>query len=88
MTTNETAALRELDHRTGDGIDVRMLWRPHDDRVLVAVTDSKTGEAFTLLVGHDQRALDVFQHPFAYAGDRRGASRNENSGELELVSGS
>lgn len=86
MTTNETAALRELDHRTGDGIDVRMLWRPHDDRVLVAVTDSKTGEAFTLTVGDDQRALDVFQHPFAYAGNRRGDDRNENSGELELVS--
>jgi hypothetical protein len=88
MTTNETAALRELDHRTGDGIDVRMLWRTHDDRVLVAVTDAKTGEAFTLMVGHDQSALDVFQHPFAYAGSRRGGKRNENSGELELVSGS
>jgi len=83
MTTNNTAALRELDHRASDGIDVRLLWRPHDDRVLVAVSDAKTGEAFTLEVGPDQRAIDVFQHPFAYAGNRRGG--NENSGELELV---
>jgi hypothetical protein len=83
MTTNNTAPLRELDHRASDGIDVRLLWRPHDDRVLVAVSDAKTGEAFTLEVGPDQRAIDVFQHPFAYAGNRRGG--NANSGELELV---
>jgi hypothetical protein len=86
MTTNQTAELRELDHRVSDGIDVRLLWRPYDDRVLVAVNDSKTGEAFAIEVGRDQRALDVFHHPFAYAGDRRHG--RENTGELELVSGS
>jgi hypothetical protein len=86
MTTNSTAELRELDHRVSDGIDVRLLWRQHDDRVLVAVSDVKTGEAFTLEVGPDQRALDVFHHPFAYAGSRRRGS--ESSGELELVTGS
>jgi hypothetical protein len=86
MTTNETAALRELDHRASDGIDVRLLWRQHDDRVFVAVSDAKTGEAFTLEVGADQSALDVFQHPFAYAGSRR--SGKESSGELARVSGS
>jgi hypothetical protein len=86
MTTNQTAELRELDHRVSDGIDVRLLWRPYDDRVLVAVDDSKTGESFAIEVGRDQRALDVFHHPFAYAGNRRAG--NENSGELELVSGS
>jgi hypothetical protein len=86
MPENSTAALRELDHRAGDGIDVRLLWRPHDDRVLVAVADAKTGEAFTLEVGSDQRALDVFHHPFAYAGDRRRG--NESTGELAQVSGS
>jgi hypothetical protein len=86
MTTNSTAELRELDHRVSDGIDVRLLWRQHDDRVLVAVSDVKTGEAFTLEVGADQRALDVFHHPFAYAASRRRGS--ESSGELELVTGS
>lgn len=85
MTTNQTAALRELDHRVSDGIDVRLLWRPHDDRVLVAVTDSKSSESFTIEVGADQRALDVFHHPFAYAGSRR--SGEETSGELAEVSG-
>jgi hypothetical protein len=86
MPENSTAVLRELDHRSGDGIDVRLLWRPHDDRVLVAVADAKTGEAFTLEVGPGQRALDVFHHPFAYAGDRRRG--NESTGELAQVSGS
>jgi hypothetical protein len=69
MTTHSTPTLRELDHRVSDGIDVRMLWRPQDDRVLVDVSDAKTGESFTLEVGADQRALDVFHHPFAYAPD-------------------
>jgi hypothetical protein len=70
MTTHSTHTLRELDHRVSDGIDVRLLWRPEDDRVLVAVSDAKTGESFTLEVGADQRALDVFHHPFAYAPNR------------------
>jgi hypothetical protein len=86
MTTNQTAELRELDHRVSDGIDVRLLWRPYDDRVLVAVSDTKTGDAFAIEVGGDQRAMDVFHHPFAYAGNRRPG--NESTGELELVSGS
>jgi hypothetical protein len=85
MTTNQTAALRELDHRVSDGIDVRLLWRPHDDRALVTVADSKTGESFTIEVAADQRALDVFHHPYAYAGNRRG---EETTGELAQVSGS
>ena len=83
MTTHTTAELRELDHRVSDGIDVQLLWRPHDNRTLVAVSDAKTGEAFTIEVGADQRPLDVFHHPFAYAGNRRGDE--ENSGELAQV---
>lgn len=86
MPENQTAALRELDHRVSDGIDVRLLWRPHDNRALVSVSDAKTGEAFTIEVGPDQRALDVFQHPFAYAGNRRVG--RESTGELAQVTGS
>ena len=84
MPDNATAALRELDHRVSDGIDVRMLWRPQDDRVLVAVADAKTGQSFTIEVGADQRALDVFHHPFAYAGNRR-RTNDESTGELAQV---
>jgi hypothetical protein len=88
MTTNQTAELRELDHRVSDGIDVRLLWRPYDERVVVAVNDSKTGESFAIEVGPDQRAMDVFHHPYAYAGSRRPDPGKETTGELELVSGS
>jgi hypothetical protein len=69
MTTATTPTLRELDQRISDGIDVRLLWRPEDDRTIVTVSDSKTGAFFTLEVAPNQRALDVFHHPFAYAPD-------------------
>jgi hypothetical protein len=58
---------RELDRRLHDRIDVRLLWRASDDRVIVTVADEKTGERFTVDVGDDECALDVFRHPFAYA---------------------
>jgi hypothetical protein len=59
---------RELDSRVNDGIHVRLLWNEPDNRVLVSVSDHRTGDAFTLPVQQGQRALDVFHHPFAYAG--------------------
>jgi hypothetical protein len=71
MTATTTDLTRELDHRESDGIEVRLLWRPHDGTALVAVSDARTGEAFTLEVGEGQRALDVFHHPYAYRGDAR-----------------
>ena len=86
MSTHTTAELRELDQRVSDGIDVRLLWRPSDDRTLVSVSDAKTGEAFTIEVAASQRALDVFHHPFAYAGNRHVGA--ESTGELAQVSGS
>jgi len=86
MTQDQTTALRQLDHRVSDGIDVRLLWRPQDDRALVAVSDARTGESFTLVVGRNQRALDVFRHPFAYRGNQRRGS--ESTGELAQVSNS
>jgi hypothetical protein len=67
MTATTATLVRELDSRVSDGIEVRLLWRERDDRVLVAVRDERTGEAFSVEVADDQRALDVFHHPFAYA---------------------
>jgi hypothetical protein len=63
--------LRELDHRTVDGIDVWLLWNEATGGVVVEVFDAKTGEAFDLPVRDGERALDVFHHPFAYAAHRR-----------------
>ena len=69
--TATTTLTRELDHRTSDGIEVRLLWRPADDTVLVAVSDARTGEGFSLEVADGERAMEVFRHPYAYAGTRR-----------------
>src|SRR5579863_545920 len=57
---------RELDSRTSDGIHVRLLWHSDSGRVSVAVHDTKTGELFDLPVHDQERALDVYRHPFAY----------------------
>ncbi len=67
MTDPCTRITRELDRRTGDGIEVRLLWSQHDGHVTVAVTDTRTGEMFELPVREGDRALDVFHHPYAYA---------------------
>jgi hypothetical protein len=71
MTATATAPVRELDRRSGDGLEVRLLWRPADDVCLVAVSDSRTGDAFSVRVEAGERATDVFHHPFAYAASHR-----------------
>jgi hypothetical protein len=67
--------IRELDRRTSDGIDVRLLWNQTDDRALVAVVDAKTGAAFEIEVEAGE-GLAAFHHPYAYAAFRR-ASRTK-----------
>jgi hypothetical protein len=67
MTAQLAHTTRELDSRSSDGIDVRLLWREHDNRVLVAVADTKTGDGFAVEVREGDCAREVFHHPFAYA---------------------
>jgi hypothetical protein len=57
---------REIAFRVCDGIEVALLWAPADDRVVVAVVDTKANDAFGLPV-EKHRAFDAFMHPFAYA---------------------
>ena len=58
--------IRELDRRTGDGIEVRLLWNADTDQVVVSVHDARTVESFELEVATGD-ALFAFQHPYAYA---------------------
>jgi hypothetical protein len=74
MTTS-TTTLRELAHRRNDGLDIRLLWDSATDAVTVALHDAKTGDGFEVEVGRDERALDVFYHPFAYAAFREAAKQ-------------
>jgi hypothetical protein len=71
---------RELDHRTTDRIDVWLLWRQRDDRVVVTVFDQNSGEGFQIEVRDGDRALDVFRHPYAYAARRGIDTRSESHG--------
>jgi hypothetical protein len=70
MPATTATPVRELDRRSGDGLEVRLLWRPEDDVVLVGVSDARTGEQFTIRVHDGEQPLDVFNHPFAYAASR------------------
>ena len=56
---------KELAERSGDGVQVRLLWSDADGRLTVEVTDNRTEETFELEAREDN-ALDVFNHPFAY----------------------
>jgi len=66
-------SLRELDRRQTDGVDVRLLWCAADGSVLVAVGDHQTGQAFSVEVPEGDRALEVFNHPCAYAAWQTGS---------------
>ena len=57
---------KELAHRENDGIAVTLFWHSDTDRLTVAVRDSRTGTALDL-AAEKRNAMDVFNHPFAYA---------------------
>ena len=65
-TITVQTSVRELSYRESEGIDVRLLWNPTTDAVSVLVTDTRTDESFEL-DAPSAKALDVFEHPFAYA---------------------
>jgi hypothetical protein len=57
---------RELAHRAGDGIEVVLFWHEPTNELTVCLSDERTGAYFELAADPD-RALDVFEHPYAYA---------------------
>jgi hypothetical protein len=73
-THNQTAALagrRELDARVGAGFDVRLWWDPASGRLAVTVAHDATGLELDVPVRDREAPLEVFHHPFAYAGEAR-----------------
>jgi hypothetical protein len=74
MSTSQPASgPRELAHRSGDGLDVVLLWHPHEDAVTVHVHDARCGDQLEIVVEAD-RALEAFHHPFAYAAREIGSA--------------
>jgi hypothetical protein len=60
-------SMRELDYRLVSGLQVQLWWDPDTGCVWVSVRDARTGNQFLIEVRDDDRPLDVFHHPFAYA---------------------
>ena len=66
MTATLRTHYRELAVRGGDGLEVTLLWSEPEDRLVVTVSDKRSGEHFVLDAPSD-KALDVFYHPFPHA---------------------
>ena len=62
--------LRELDHRSSDGVHVTLLWSTRTNRVFVSVEDARTGSSLHF-GATPADALDAFHHPYAYAEHQR-----------------
>jgi hypothetical protein len=67
MTELWTETRTELAHRSGDGVDVTLVWVRCDgeDKALVCVCDRRMGTYFEV-PAQPYLALDVYYHPFAY----------------------
>ena len=61
-------ASRELAYRSTNGVEVFLIWYPADDSLAIVVIDGNA-DSFELVVTA-QEALDVFEHPYAYAAFR------------------
>jgi hypothetical protein len=57
---------KELAYRENDGIAVTLYWHSGTDRLSVTVHDWRNGDWFELRA-RAENALDVFEHPYAYA---------------------
>lgn len=75
---------RELAFRSNDGMDVALLWHTASGLLSVLVSDNRTDARFELVLDHDDRAMEVFHHPYAYAA-RRGLVPGEPAPEGELT---
>ena len=58
--------MTELAHRRNEDVDVSLFWDRKHDRLFVLVEDIRAGDRFGLRTTREA-ALDVFNHPFAYA---------------------
>ncbi len=57
---------RELAYRANHGVEVVLFWHELTNELTVTVSDERTGAYYELAADPD-KALDVFNHPYAYA---------------------
>jgi hypothetical protein len=65
MTTTLSPHLRELAHRRSANLDVTLLWNTQSRQVWVSIHDLANDQQRAAPVPQD-RALDAFNHPYAY----------------------
>jgi hypothetical protein len=67
MTKQSTTTRTELANRSGDGVEVTLVWSQSDgfDELVVCVSDIRAGAYFEI-PAEPGSALDVYYHPFAY----------------------
>ena len=65
MSVSLTDPIRELDHRSVNGLEVVLVWYPESNTVAVHVFDARTSTALRAEVDPAD-AADAFLHPFAY----------------------
>jgi hypothetical protein len=58
-------SMRELAHRSNDGIDVTLFWHPDTNELTVCVSDQRRGAYFEI-EPEANNALDAFYHPYAH----------------------
>jgi hypothetical protein len=63
------SGLRELDQRSGNGLEVTLLWSERTGSVFVCVEDEQLRSGFHFAVDPAD-ALEAFRHPYGYS--RRG----------------
>jgi hypothetical protein len=61
------STMRELAHRSADGVEVTLVWVRDEgaDETVVFVSDHREGTYFEIPT-EPNLALDVYYHPFAY----------------------
>jgi len=74
----------ELLSRESNGITVQLFWSRSTNLVTVAVADARNDVYFELVLDERQRAMDVFDHPFAHAA-ARGIEFGAREREAEVV---
>ena len=60
----------ELAVRQQDGASVTLFWTRGTNVLAVEVVDHRNGDSFEYVLEPDERPLDVFYHPYAYAAAR------------------
>ncbi len=64
-TEVDLPGLHELDQRSGNGLEVTLLWSERTGSVFVCVEDERTDTGFHFSVDPAD-ALEAFRHPYGY----------------------